>query len=127
MRSWCGRARAFTAYGQAGRYATHQDVAGLFFARSTDLYLKDDGVIGMVMPHSALQAGQYAKWRTGEWQAKSSGRGKKRTQGRVLAVNFGHKKAWDLERLEPNTFFQSPRQWSSPGESARAMRQRQRS
>ena len=90
-----------------GRYATHQDVAGLFFARSTDLYLKDDGVIGMVMPHSALQAGQYAKWRTGEWQAKSSGRGKKRTQGRVLAVNFGHKKAWDLERLRP-AFFPVP-------------------
>ena len=91
-----------------GRYATHQEVAELFFARSVDLYLKDGGVIGMVMPHSALQAGQYTKWRTGEWQAKSSGRGKKRTQGRVLAVNFGHKKAWDLERLEPNTFFPVP-------------------
>ena len=26
-----------------GRYATHQDVAGLFFARSVDLYLKDGG------------------------------------------------------------------------------------
>ena len=88
-----------------GQFATHQDVAGLFFARSVDLYMKDQGVIGMVMPHSTLQAGQHAKWRTGAWQAKSSGRGKKRTPGRVLAVNFGHKKAWDLERLEPNTFF----------------------
>ena len=36
-----------------GRYATHQDVAGLFFARSLDLYLEAGGVIGMVMPHSA--------------------------------------------------------------------------
>ena len=44
-----------------GRYATHQDVAGLFFARSVDLYLKDGGVIGFVLPHSALQAGQYSK------------------------------------------------------------------
>ena len=44
-----------------GRYATHQDVAGLFFARCTDLYLKEGGVIGMVMPHSALQTGQYTK------------------------------------------------------------------
>ena len=26
-----------------GRYATHQDVAGLFFARSVDLYLRDGG------------------------------------------------------------------------------------
>ena len=40
-----------------GRYATHQDVAGLFFARCVDLYLKDGGVIGMVMPHSAAPDG----------------------------------------------------------------------
>ena len=91
-----------------GKYATHQDVAGLFFARSADLYLKDGGVIGMVMPHSALQAGQYTKWRTGKWQAKSIGRGRNRTPGRVLAVDFGHKTAWDLEGLEPNNFFPVP-------------------
>ena len=57
-----------------GRYATHQDVAGLFFARSVDLYLKDGGVIGFVLPHSALQAGQYSKWRSGRWRAGESGR-----------------------------------------------------
>ena len=91
-----------------GRYATHQDVAGLFFARSVDLYLKDGGVIGMVMPHSALQAGQYTKWRTGAWQATSSGRGRNRIPGRILAVDFSHKTAWDLEGLEPNTFFPVP-------------------
>ena len=91
-----------------GRYATHQDVAGLFFARSVDLYLKNGGVIGMVMPHSALQTGQYSKFRTGSWQAKSTGRGRNRTVGRVLAVDFGHKTAWDLEGLEPNTFFPVP-------------------
>ena len=50
-----------------GRYANHQDVAGLFFSRCVDLYLKEGGLIGMVMPHSALQTGQHAKWRTGEW------------------------------------------------------------
>ena len=83
-----------------GRYATHQDVAGLFFARSADLYLNDGGVIGMVMPHSALQAGQYTKWRTGAW---SGGGGL-----RHLAVDFSHKTAWDLEKLEPNTFFPIP-------------------
>ena len=91
-----------------GRYATHQDVAGLFFTRSVDLYLKDGGVIGMVMPHSALQTGQYAKWRTGAWRAKAIGTGKNRTPGRVLEVDFGYKTAWDLERLEPNTFFPVP-------------------
>ncbi len=83
-----------------GRYATHQDVAGLFFTRCTDLYLKDGGVIGMVMPHSALQTGQYAKWRAGRWQARRG--------GITLAADFTLKPAWDLERLEPNTFFPVP-------------------
>ena len=91
-----------------GRYATHQDVAGLLFARSVDLYLKDGGVIGMVMPHSALQTGQYTKWRAGEWRSQSSGRGRRRAAARVLAVDFGYKSAWDLEQLEPNTFFPVP-------------------
>ncbi len=83
-----------------GRYATHQDVAGLFFARSVDLYLKDEGVIGFVLPHSALQAGQHSKWRSGVWRA---GR-----RGPAINVDFTHKPAWDLERLEPNTFFPVP-------------------
>ena len=87
-----------------GRYATHQDVAGLFYARCVDLYLKDGGVIGMVMPHSALQTGQYTKWRTGEWRSTSGGRGFVRT----LAVRFTYKPAWDLEQLEPNNFFPMP-------------------
>ena len=85
---------------QGGRYATHQDVAGLFYTRSVDLYLKNDGVIGMVMPHSALQAGQYKKWRTGRWKAVRD--------GAVLSVDFTFKPAWDLERLKPNTFFPIP-------------------
>ncbi len=83
-----------------GRYATNQDVAGLFFARSVDLYLERGGIIGMVLPHSALQAGQYSKWRGGAWS----------TSGglRTLAVDFGFKTAWDLEQLKPNTFFPIP-------------------
>ena len=83
-----------------GKYAAVQDIAGLFYARCTDLYLKDGGHIGMVMPHSVLQTGQYAKWRTGSWQAGRS--------GRILAVDFSYKTAWDLERMEPNTFFPIP-------------------
>ena len=83
-----------------GRYATHQDVAGLFFTRCADLYLKDGGVTGMVMPHSALQAGQYSKWRSGRWQARRGGSG--------LTADFSFKTAWDLERLQPNTFFPVP-------------------
>ena len=92
-----------------GRHANHQDISSLFFARCIDLYLKDGGVIGMVMPHSALQTGQHSKWRSGAWRTIPSHRRTDRTPpGRVLAVDFSHKMAWDLERLEPNTFFPVP-------------------
>ena len=60
------------------------------------------------MPHSALQTGQHSKWRTGAWRAKTIGKGKRRAKGRLLAVDFSHKTAWDLEGLEPNTFFPVP-------------------
>ena len=85
---------------RGGRYAAQQDVAGLFFARSVDLYLREGGKIGMVMPHSALQAGQYSRWRNGNWQATHN--------GHTVAVNFGIKLPWDLEQLEPNDFFPVP-------------------
>ncbi len=81
-----------------GRYATHQDVAGLFYARCVDLYLKDSGLIGMVMPHSALQTGQYSKWRTGKWLSSFDS----------VLVDFDWKTSWDLERLQPNDFFPVP-------------------
>ncbi len=77
-----------------GQYATQQDVAGLFFARCVDLYLDSDGVIGMVMPHSALRAGQYKRWRSGRWGAHR--------------VDFGFQRPWDLEQLKPNDFFPIP-------------------
>ncbi len=83
-----------------GRYATQQDMAGLFFTRCVDLYLKEFGVIGFVMPHSALQTGQYSKWRSGRWGAGNS--------VNAVFADFTYKTAWDLEGLEPNTFFPVP-------------------
>ena len=83
-----------------GHYATHQDVAGLFFARSVDLYLEVGGVIGFVLPHSALQAGQYAKWRSGQWRVGKS--------APSVQVEFTIKPPWDLEQLKPNSFFPIP-------------------
>ena len=64
-----------------GKNAANQDIAGLFYARSVDLYLKDGGVIGMVLPHSALQSGQYTKWRSGAWKSAAQGRGRNRVPG----------------------------------------------
>ena len=77
-----------------GRYATHQDIAGMFYARCVELYLKPGGKAGMVLPHSALQTGQYSKWRDGKWG--------------VLSVDLGMRPPWDLERIEPNDFFPVP-------------------
>ena len=89
-----------------GKYAAVQDISGLFYARCTDLYLRDGGAIGMVLPHSALRTGQYAKWRTGKWQAKQQGAAS--GAGYIVSVAFDHRAAWDLEGLEPNTFFPMP-------------------
>ena len=91
-----------------GRYATHQDVASLFFVRCVDLYLGQRGLIGFVMPHSALQSGQHSRWRTGKWESPPTGRGKARAPSYTLSVEFNQKTAWDLERLEPNNFFPVP-------------------
>ena len=77
-----------------GRYATHQDIAGMFYSRCVDLYLKPGGFAGMVLPHSALQSGQYTKWRRGQWG--------------VVSGNLGVRRPWDLERVEPNDFFPVP-------------------
>ena len=89
------------AYGiwVGGRQASNQDIATLFFSRVTDLYLKPDGKIGMVLPHSVLRSGQHLKWRNGYWQ----------TQGGITkhaaAVDFSTKPPYDLDNLEPNDFF----------------------
>ena len=77
-----------------GKYAPHQDISGLFYARCVDLYLHNKGRIGMVMPHSALFAGHFTKWREGEWGD--------------IGVDMGNDRPWDLERIEPNTFFPVP-------------------
>ena len=91
-----------------GKHAANQEVAGLFFTRCVELYLRNGGVIGMVMPHSALQSGQHEKWRTGLWQSKRQGRGRNRSPVFTVSVEFDYKRAWDLERLEPNSFFPVP-------------------
>ena len=81
-----------------GQYATHQDIAGLFFLRSMDLYLPAGGACSMVLPHSALNQGQYERWRTGRWAAA----------GAALTADLAWQTPWDLEPLKPNDFFPVP-------------------
>ena len=85
-----------------GRQAPHQDVATLFFSRVTDLYLKPDGKIGMVLPHSVLRSGQHLKWRTGFWHSQGG------YTKHAVAVDFSTKTPYDLDNLEPNNFFPVP-------------------
>ena len=94
------RSLAKTEYGiwDGGRYATHADLAGLFFTRCTDLYLMNGGVCAMVLPHSALAAGQYTKWRTGNWSSRST----------QVRADLAHRPPWNLEPLNPNDFFPVP-------------------
>ncbi len=82
-----------------GKQAPNQDIATLFFSRVTDLYLKPRGEIGMVLPHSVLRSGQHLKWRSGYWQSKD------RNNPREVAVDFTVKTPYDLDNLEPNSFF----------------------
>ena len=44
---------------------THMEMATLFFVRSLDLYLRDGGLIGFVMPRSIFSADQHDNFRRG--------------------------------------------------------------
>ena len=98
---------------EGGRYAPHQDISGLFYTRCLDLYLRDGGIAAMVMPHSALQTGQFRKWRTGSWRraikSSPSGRTRKGTpMSHAVGADLSVRHPWDLEQVEPNDFFPVP-------------------
>jgi len=98
---------------EGGRYAPHQDISGLFYTRCLDLYLRDGGIAAMVMPHSALQTGQFRKWRTGSWRraikSSPSGRPRKGTpMSHAVGADLSVRHPWDLEQVEPNDFFPVP-------------------
>lgn len=48
-----------------GKVATHQDLSGLFYALSAELYLKPGGLIAFVMPYAAMSRRQFKGFRTG--------------------------------------------------------------
>ena len=77
-----------------GKFAPHQNVAAFFFTRCVDLYLNPGGLAAMVLPHSALSDGQFREWRKGKWGE--------------LRADMTVQHPWDLEKIEPNTFFPVP-------------------
>ncbi len=72
--------------------ATNQDLSGLFLARAAELYLREGGRFGFVMPLAALSRRQFAGLRTGRFEAPGH-----RT---VLAYDT----PWDLHKVKPSFF-----------------------
>ena len=84
-----------------GTQAPHQDIATLFYTRCAELYAKPQSAIGMVMPHSALRAGQHLKWRGGNYKRKGG------RNAPSIALNFQVQEPWDLDKVVPD-FFHMP-------------------
>ena len=89
-----------------GPNAPHQDVATLFYCRVMELYLQPGAKIGMVLPHSALRSGNHLKWRNGYYESKVPKGSNEAKQ--AISADFSIKAPWDLDNLDPNTFFPMP-------------------
>jgi SAM-dependent methyltransferase len=75
--------------------ATNQDLSGLFVARCVELYLREGGRFGYVMPWGALSRRQYAGFRAADYT----------TPTEFVRVAFDQ--PWDLHKVKP-TFFPVP-------------------
>ena len=64
---------------------THMEMATLFFVRSIDLFLRDGGLIGFVMPRAIFSADQHDSFR----------------KGNVSNAKYGFLKLIDCENVEP--------------------------
>lgn len=72
-----------------GTVATHQDLAAYFLVRTCELYLRDEGSFGVVMPLAVLSRKHTEGFRKGLWGAAGTARF---TGG------------WDLDAVRPHIF-----------------------
>ncbi|WP_342339008.1 MULTISPECIES: N-6 DNA methylase [unclassified Rhodococcus (in: high G+C Gram-positive bacteria)] len=68
-----------------GLGASARDLSTLFVVRSVEMYLKEGGRFGFVMPHGTLTRKPHTGFRTGQWSSKTAGH---------LAAKFDV--AWDM-------------------------------
>lgn len=85
------RERGLWLGGARGR-STQQDLSPFFVARAIELYLRQGGHFGFVMPYAALTRQTYAGFRTGVY---SSG---------MVTNKVEFSTPWDLEPVEPDPF-----------------------
>jgi hypothetical protein len=72
--------------------ATHQDLSALFVARAAQLYLRQGGRFGMVMPNAVVDRDHYAGFRTGNYHG---------VHGETQLV---FEPSWDFRRVRPHFF-----------------------
>jgi len=71
-----------------GLGASARDLSTLFVARAVELYLREGGTFGFVMPFGTLSRRPHTGFRTGKWHVSAEG---------ALAVSF--EEPWDLSRI----------------------------
>lgn len=64
-----------------GRFATQNDLCGLFTVRASHLYLRPSGRLGFVLPLAVMTRGQFAKFR----------------EGRFTSYNIAWDEAWTMD------------------------------
>lgn len=75
--------------------ATNQDLSGLFVARCVELYLRNGGRFGYVMPWGTLSRRQYAGFRAADYTTPTD------------TVHVAFDQPWDLHNVKP-AFFPVP-------------------
>ncbi|WP_205452229.1 hypothetical protein, partial [Sphingobium estronivorans] len=72
--------------------SSHQDLAGLFVVRSSELYLRQGGRFAMVLPNAAIDRAHYEGFRSGAYGDGAGG------------LQLGFDRSWDLRRIRPHFF-----------------------
>ena len=75
-----------------GELATQQDLSGLFAIRACQLYLRNGGKFGLVLPNTAIDREHYRGFRSGRYGDATMG----------MAIAFDS--PWDLRRIRPHFF-----------------------
>ena len=75
-----------------GELATQQDLSGLFAIRACELYLRNGGKFGLVLPNTAIDREHYRGFRSGRYGDATMG----------MSIAFAT--PWDLRRIRPHFF-----------------------